>query len=214
MYILTIEDLLDHLDEDLAWRKKELTEIKFLIYGAPYGNLQINLRMGVVMIYAHWEGFIKNAGDYYINYLSQKNLRYEDITDNFIALSLKTKIKECGATNKTSVHSEIVNILVNELNSQANIPYTYEVKRRGILTYELFSELLFTLGLDRSFFELKQTLINHVLIGTRNKIAHGNRDRVEEKDFIELYEKIIPMLEHFKFQIFDAAENELYKRTT
>jgi hypothetical protein len=48
---------------------------------------------------------------------------------------------------------------------------------------------------------------------TRNDIAHGKRIQVNENDFIELYKEIIPMLEHFKSQIFNAAEKELYKKT-
>jgi len=203
---------LARLDEDLVWRKKELTEIKFLIYGAPYGNFQINLRMGIVMIYAHWEGYIKSAGNYYINYLTQQNLNYGDITDNFIALALKAQIRECGTTDKTSVHCKIVNILINGLNSQAHFPHSYDVKEKAMLSYELFSELLLTLGIDPSIFELKQTLIDFVLIDKRNKIAHGKRYPVDEKDFDTLYTEIIPILEQVKSLIFNAAEKGLYKR--
>lgn len=213
MYILTIEDLLARLDEDLAWRRKELTEIKFLICSSPHGNLQINLRIGVVMIYAHWEGFIKNAGDYYINYLSQQNFSYKDVNNSLIALSLKAQFKECGKADKTSVHCKIVNTLINELNSQINIPYENAVKRKENLNYELLSDLLFTLGLEASYYELKENLIDHVLLKTRNDIAHGRRIKVDLEDFIELYVGVIPMLEQFKTQIFDAAEKELYKKS-
>ena len=212
MNITTVEELQSKIDKDLAWRKKELSEIKFLIDRSTEGTLPINLRIGIVIIYAHWEGFIKNGGDWYVNFLKQKGLKFSELRENFIALALRGNFKACGTTEKTSIHHSIVKILINGLDDIAPIPYEKAIKTNSNLDYETFHEIVFTLGLDDKNFELRKNLINEVLLEQRNTIAHGQRYMVERTDFDVLYEKIIPLLEQYKFEILNSAQNELYKR--
>jgi hypothetical protein len=214
MEIQTLEELLKYIDEDLFWRKRELTAIKLLIDNSPEldESLQINLRIGVVMLYAHWEGFIKNSGNYYINYLSHLPLRYDELKDSIVTLSMRGEIKNCSESNKVSIHNKIVDKLLNQLGSEAKIPFKDIVPPCDILNYSLFYEILFTLGLNKEYFELKQQLIDRELIRNRNNVAHGRQTSLKKDDFNTLYKHLIPMLEKFKNLIIDSAQNERYKK--
>ena len=57
----TEQMLVDNLDNDLAWRIKELSIIKNKIPQSKNNEQEALIRAGVTILYAHWEGFVKNA---------------------------------------------------------------------------------------------------------------------------------------------------------
>jgi hypothetical protein len=213
MSIRTIEDLADSLDSDLGWRKKELTFVVNSIKSESENerNMDIQLRIGVAILYAHWEGFIKNAGTYYIQYIKQLGLRYEELSENFIALSLRSTFCACSETNKTSIHTELVNILINGLSTIANIPYYDVIDTKSNLRWKVFKEILDTMGLEDSNYITKDKLINK-LVDKRNEIAHGQRAYFKKEEFFDLYKDVMDMLDYFKEQIILSASTEKFKR--
>jgi hypothetical protein len=212
MKIKTIENLLERLDKDLIWRTKELAAIKLLVDNSDGLTLELNTRMGIVLLYAHWEGYIKNSSNCYIIYLSQFKFRYNELKENFIALSLRGNIKTCADTNKVSVHFSVVNTLINNLNYETKIPHNEVIPRIAILDSDLFFEILFTLGLNKSQFELKQHLIDRVLVKNRNEVAHGKDTPITKADFDLLFKEVTEMLELFKKEIYIAAKSQSFRK--
>lgn len=212
MKIQTDERLFELLDADFAWRRKELSFIVSSLYLATSKTEDTHLRVGVTMLYAHWQGYINNAGNWYINYLKQKKLNYEDLTDNFITLALKHRLKICGGTSKTIVHYEVINILRNGLSNEIDLPHKNGIDTTSNLNYEILADVLFTLGLDHSQYELKKNLIDLTLLDSRNKIAHGERYCLSKDEFFTLYQDVLEMLECFRDQIIDAVKNKRYLR--
>ena len=73
MKVRTTDELINALDNNLSWRKKEIIDYKFLIEKNKNSLLSYPLiRGGIAIIYAHWEGFIKEASD--MLYLYKKNI--------------------------------------------------------------------------------------------------------------------------------------------
>ena len=66
MRIRSLDELNRFLDNDLAWRKKELTTINFMVSRSREHERGILLRAAICVLYAHWEGFIRNAATSYI----------------------------------------------------------------------------------------------------------------------------------------------------
>ena len=213
----TIEELQKYIDGDISWRKKELTAINFFVKDGTLKNIDLSVRLGIVMVYAHWEGFIKNSGNFYINYLKQLGLNYSELKENFVALSLRGNFTNCGVTNKTTLHCSVVNILLNEQDTLADLPETGAVITNSNLNFATFEEILFTLGLEdpswREDLELKRHLINYTLVDNRNKIAHGTGETPTIDDFTTVYSEIVPLLDLIKEKILDAAQHEKFKRT-
>nr|WP_255680106.1 MAE_28990/MAE_18760 family HEPN-like nuclease [Methanosarcina sp. DH2] len=212
MKILTDEKLFELLDADFAWRRKELSFIVSSLYLAPPKNIDTYLRVGVTMLYAHWQGYISNSGNWYINYLKQKKLNYEDMTDNFITLALKQRLKSCGNTSKTIIHYEVVNILRNESLNAVDLPHKNGIETTSNLNYDILEDVLFTLGLNNSRYELKKHMINFTLLESRNKIVHGERYCIGKEEFFILHQDVLEMLEYFRDQIIDAVRNKSYLR--
>ena len=63
----TPEDLNRYLQDELAWRRKELHEYHSLVKTAETKRAQLLfVRGAIAILYAHWEGFVKAAGEAYI----------------------------------------------------------------------------------------------------------------------------------------------------
>lgn len=209
--IRTVEELANYLDSDLGWRKKELTYIVNLIKYESERNVDTQLRIGIAILYAHWEGYIKNAGAFYVRYIKQLELKYEDLGENFIALALRGTFSECLKTDKTSIHTTLVNILINDLSNIADLPHHNVINTQANLKWDVFKEILDTLGLEDSFYSTKDKQINK-LVDHRNEVAHGKRFYFDEIVFFNLYKEVMKMLDFFKDQIIQSASTETFKR--
>lgn len=99
MKIKTIEKLQDLLDNDFAWRKKELIDFQMMIHATKNGTV---CRMGIALLCAHFEGFIKKAANYYVVFVSSQNLRISQLHMNFAAICCQGNLNSCSDTDKIS----------------------------------------------------------------------------------------------------------------
>lgn len=214
MSIRTIENLYDSLTEEIIWRKKELSDLRTLIEAKSLGASKRDalLRAGVSLLYAHWEGFIKAASGAYLEYVAMQRLRYDELTPNFIAFSMKNKLNEVGQSNKAKTHNQIVEFFLNNLGDRSSIPYKSGVNTKSNLSSSVLYNIVNMLGLDYSFYETKEKLLDERLLASRNNIAHGRFISVDVQDFIELHEQIIGMMEDFRSQIDNSAVLRRFRR--
>jgi hypothetical protein len=212
MKIRTLEQLSDKLAEELTWRKKELSALKALIDNKQYsdGKKKALLRSGVTLLYAHWEGFIKVAANSYLEFVAMQRLSYNQLATNFIALAMKDKLDRAKETNKATVYNEVADFFITELHQRSSINYENRISTAN-LSSSIFREIICMLGLDYSFFEPKEVLIDTRLLEKRNNIAHGNYLDLNEKDYDELHINIIGMMEAFRNQIENCASQEQFR---
>lgn len=76
MKIRTLNDLQDMIDAEMAWRKKELYALKSNIQSSRAFAKETALRSGIALLYAHWEGAIKNIAYYYLIFVSYQKIPY------------------------------------------------------------------------------------------------------------------------------------------
>lgn len=212
MKIKTIEKLQDKLDEDLAWRKKELFDFNQIVCSDSERE-SIFVRAGIAVLCAHFEGFIKLAANYYVVYVSDKNIPVNDIKNNFLALKFRKKIHECSKTPKASVHTTFFDVIDKMQGGYFSVHYSDDdkiISTGGNPTSENIVEILQSIGLDFSRFESKKKYIDHNLLKNRNEIVHGERTYLSKEDFHETYRIIMEVMEDFKSMIINAAEEGLY----
>jgi len=215
MKIRTTEQLTDKLAEDLAWRKKELSEIKSLIESKTVSKQRHNalLRSGMCILYSHWEGFVKLAASSYLEYVRAKKLNYNELSSNFLALAMKSKLREINETNKSSLYIPVCNFFLSELNQRCILPEPKDaISTASNLSSEILKEITCILGIDFSFYSTKTVLINISLLKRRNEIAHGNYSELNRDEYIDLQEEVIGMLEIFRTQIENAAIEKKFMR--
>jgi len=124
MSIRTLEQLSDHLANDLAWHKRELSEVKGLVETKNVSDQRYRtlLRSGVCILYSHWEGFVKLAANAYVDYVRSQRLTYQELASNFLALAMKGKLKDAQETNKPSLYIPVCDFFVSGLNQRCVLP--------------------------------------------------------------------------------------------
>ena len=211
----TLLDLQDNIDRDFAWRIKELSLLKSKIPNTPNRDpLQdVLIRAGVTMLYAHWEGFVKCAAENYLNYVSLKKLRHDQLESCFVALCLKKKINEMDNTNRFDLQTAAVDFMLQQLNERAYIPYEGIIQTKSNLSFFVFSDICTVIGIDYKKYQLNETLIDRELLQFRNSIAHGKYLSMNFNEYLDIYQKVIEMMRDIKDDIMNAAATEKFKRS-
>ncbi len=213
MKLKTAEQLSDRLSNELAWRKKELSEVKSLVETQSFSDSKHKalVRSGICLLYAHWEGFVRLAANSYLEYVRMQKLCYEELASNFLALAMKEKLKEAKETNKPSLYIPVCDFFLDELNQRCLLPKD-TISTASNLSSEIFQEITHILGIDFSPYSTKSVLIDTKLLKTRNEIAHGEYSIFDREEYIELHGEVIQMLDTFRNQIENAAINKDYMR--
>jgi hypothetical protein len=214
MKIRTLENLNQRLTDDLIWRKKEIADLKGLIETRSFSPRKHNalLRSGVTLLYAHWEGYIRTAATSYLEYVARQKLTYDELAINFVAIAMKTKLNEATETNKATIFTEVASFMLTQTNQKSLISYEDVVSTASNLSSSILREIVCLLGLDYSFYETKEVIINEQLLKRRNGIAHGEYLSLDREEYQQLHDEILSMMENFRTQIENNASQKSYLR--
>jgi len=213
MKIHTLNDLQDSIDAEMAWRKHELSAIRENVASARKSSKDTAIRAGIALLYAHWEGAVKNIATYYLEYVAMLKLPYGALKPNFLAISLKYNLKTFEESSKTTIHTEIVSKIIDSYDVKSKIPVEGIIKTNSNLNSEVFVDIMATIGLDCSAYEGAYKLIDTVLLEKRNKVAHGERVEsldLDEARYYEIHEKIRDLILQFADQVSNAASLQTY----
>ena len=203
----TAELLLDHLAEILAWRRVEATKLGFLAAGARDRDEELTLcRAGVTLLYAHWEGFVKEAAEAYLSFVTYRGVDNEQLIPSLVAVSIRSKLLNAGMSKKSADHVAFIQYFRTAEASPARLEDSTAIHTDSNLSSSVFREILATLGFEHSsLYETRSNFIDQRLVGTRNEICHGSRRPVDLKEFDELRAGVDLLIERFGEQVLDAA---------
>jgi len=209
----TAEQLYDFMSNEIAWRRKELDDIRGLIAANSdvESKQRVLLRSGVAMLYAHWEGFVKNIGKAYINFVGKRKFKYNELQANFLALSLRQKISTISADNIESI-IELVDFFERGMEDRSAGLSKEEVNTKSNLNSVVLKNIITSLGLEYSSFASKSNLIDVKLVEKRNGIAHGRDILVDEEEFVELLDEIMALMNELRTQIDNSTALRKYKK--
>ncbi len=211
MKIRTTEELMNYLDDDLAWRRKEVIELRSIARSAKAKKADVHVRAGVAMLYAHWEGFIKNASNAYVVFVSALGIKTRELQDSFVALSMKAKLAQMGDSGKSSVAVPAIAHLMSILDKPALLPAA-GITADGNLKSEVFVNIAGWLGIDVARYTARFNLIDETLLASRNKIAHGEYLNISPQRFDSLAEEIMELMIWFKTDLENAAACRSFQR--
>ena len=212
MRIKTLQELNEHLDTELAWRKKELTTLMFLINGLRSHQKEPVLRAMVCMLYAHWEGFVKFAATSYVSFVDTRRFSYDQLAANFVALGLRGRITQAGLSNQSAIRTELTAYLMSDLSDRARLNPDQAISTEANLNLRVLRNILSMLGIDDSNYLTKGLLIDETLLGTRNGVAHGRDISIDEVSYVNLHTEIIALIEQIRNDVENAAVLGTYRR--
>lgn len=214
MKIRSLDDLSSALSDELAWRKKELSEIKYMVEMSllPKHKKNVLIRASVAMIYAHWEGFLKLAGRFYLEYVASLRLKNSELASNLLTISLGSSSSLLNNSRKYSSYESVTNFF-GDLEKRAVIPFKSVIDTESNLSSTVLKEIVWCLNLSYSAFEIKEKIIDEKMLAKRNYIAHGEYLEVDDGDVIYLRDEILALMINFKDQIENSALTKGYLKT-
>lgn len=197
MAIRTAEEFEDALASEMAWRRMELQALKSAVVSLPATELdrphaRMVMRAGVALAYAHWEGFAKQACQFYLDYVAIRRLKYKELRPELIATALRPIFEK-----SVREQSELLNFASGALalgESRARIPRTGVVDSGSNLRFDRLLQILDSLGVPPAPFETRENLINVRLCDARNQIAHGEFLVPTRDSVLELIGLVLEML--------------------
>ncbi len=214
MRIRTIDNFTSKVADQLAWRRKELTELKALVEGSGDNHVRQSMliRAGVALLYAHWEGFVKGTGAYLLEFVSEQRLTHAELQPNFISVILRKRLNIAKQSKKVSTTGEMVDFFCTKMQSRANIPSKDVIDTNSNLSSSVLSEILWTLGLDEKPYVTKKLILDERLVKKRNSIAHGQSLNISLEDYLSLHTEVLALIDEFRNQLENACVEKKYMR--
>ncbi|HUY92056.1 MAG TPA: MAE_28990/MAE_18760 family HEPN-like nuclease [Pirellulales bacterium] len=208
----TLSDLNDAMAADFAWRKKELHSIKSAVFdNEKTAKRDTYIRAAMAMLYAHWEGFIRNAGTMYLNFVAHQRLRNNELSRAMLALSAGRVIEEAVAGGKSAARMRVVDFFAGQMADRCKINHQRSINTRSNLSSTVLREIVETMGLDYRSFESREKLIDEKLLKNRNHIAHGHYLTVTVTEYEQIHSTIFSMMQEFSDQVYVAASSGAFK---
>ena len=212
MNIRSLLQLTLFLDRQLSWRKKELTALKFWVENAEENFRNTVLRASLCLLYAHWEGFIRDAATGYVRFVAQQGLKFRDVTPNLVALGLKAEIQTAGRSNLATFHTDLTQKIMGAQEEDFVLAWDRAIDTESNLNSKVLREVLCVVGVGSEEYDSKGQIIDERLVKNRNSIAHGRGVRIDQEDYDDLHDFVLQMLDLFRNDLETAAEEGNYKR--
>ena len=203
--IRTLSQLVDNLDAELAWRIQELSHIKMSIKRSGEIVNRAILRAAVPILYAHWEGFVKNASNSYLEYVSRQRLPYSRLKSSFVVLAARSTLIPLLSSNKMELGRRAVEFIRNDREELSKMPAKRFFHRHGMMDFSAFCNICDSLSIDFARYEARKALINESLVSNRNKIAHGEFLLIDDKGYGILSDDVIVTMRWYKDDIQNSA---------
>jgi len=209
--IRTLSTLQDSLDNGLAWRVKEIANLKISVRGSPSLSARTVVRAGVPLLYAHWEGFVKQASQDYLSYVTSQRLTYGELASCFVVFGTKKHLSSIITSRQASINIEVVNFFRRCGTERADLVLSNAIDTQSNLNSEVFQNIALSLGVPTSSYSAHFNLIDESLLARRNKIAHGEYLDLNEEDFRNLSNEVIKLLRNYKTDIENLASLGAYR---
>ncbi len=209
--VKTLDQLQDVLDKEMSWRIKEIGVFRVGSKSNSSGRKPF-IRAGIALLYAHWEGFIKAASEYYLTFVESRGHTYRDLKTCFSVFGLKGKLDTLVEANKSAPNIAAMEFILSEMEAIAKLHIGSAIKAESNLTSKVFTNIATSLDIEIDQYETKFNLIDSSLVGRRNKIAHGEFLELDGKEFGKLADDVLNLMRAYKTDLENAASLKKYKR--
>lgn len=211
MKIRTLGHLQDGLDKCLSWRIKELSYLKSRVKNATSLAQISYLRAAIPLLYAHWEGFIKEASELYLAFVAGQKLPYNELASCFVVFGAKKYLADILSKKQSKVNIEAVEFFRSSAKSPSNLSMSGAIRTESNLSSTVFENIALSLGVMYAPYEPYANLIDKSLLERRNKIAHGEYLDIDEVGYSALADEVLKLIRMYKTDLENLASTQAYR---
>lgn len=196
------DKLVSDIEREWTWRQRELSFFKQALSSADSYQKEAVSRAGILLLYSHWEGFIKKISQRFLEcFVNEKTDSVPDyimachlarMNDSF-AHKYSRFERACHSIDCISEGSRICPSLHEVINTESN------------LNSKNLKKIADSVGASLSKFETRMQFIDHNFVSVRHAIAHGEGRKFTEDDFLKLESDITMLMDAFKQEVIDSA---------
>lgn len=198
---------ISELESDLDWREAELSVLRLLLSDRHISKIEkkVLFRAAWALLYAHYEGFCKFALSVYFDQIKSSNQLRANLPLEVQCFSLEKDLKQLRTLPAKDLLNTVLSFHDNYMCHPADFP---DVDTRSNLHPDTLQELLTKANLSIECFDAcKQRLAT--LVRRRNKIAHGERDMIEELEYYLSFEDAFKCIAYELAYAIDAKLNDM-----
>ena len=205
----TEQDLSDIFDEDMIWRRKELSDMKAAIKVADAPSKAVLLRALIAMSYAHWEGYVRTCANRYFEHFT---LRKKPFSEFERQIYVNTFLVRLDALQQKRVGLEARCKLINDILDGTGERFGYVnptlIDTKSNLNTDVIKDICLICAVDSTHFESSRTFIDILVLKRRNAIAHGQQEYIQQDGIDDLVASILALMTHFR----NLLENKVYQK--
>jgi hypothetical protein len=214
MKLRTSQQALDAIDSELAWRRRELENLCRAVQDSRESFSGSLARATFTLIYAHWEGGVKNCATYYLDFVARQRHSYEELCTNFVAIACANSIQQAAASGKLQQYAQVVDFLVFNQKERFQRSKLFEFQTDSNLSSTVMDAICFNVGVCMgTSLEMNRNFLDRNLLKTRNAIAHGIMEPVELRFLLESRDKVLGLLGDFRTELQNAIVEKRYLRS-
>ncbi|MER5129418.1 MAE_28990/MAE_18760 family HEPN-like nuclease [Serratia marcescens] len=208
--IRTLDGFQDYVDTEMAWRIKEIAHLTASIDRSLSLAQRTIIRASIPLLYAHWEGFVKNTASKYIEYISNLRLNYSELEECLIVLGMRKKLFEIASTNKHDIISESLKFILSGQKERAILNFESAIQTESNLKSHVFDNIAKSIGVSVHHFNTKYNFIDESLLKRRNCIAHGEYLDIDANEWRNLSQETLTLMRTFKNEVLNNASTKKY----
>jgi RiboL-PSP-HEPN len=204
--------LLVEMAENLDQRRLEFTNMRRVILKFAGGPLESAVvRMAIPMVYALWEGYVKEVCQLYLEYIEHNVSRAVDLHPAILGHMWTPELRPLtGGLNFSRKKSVAALALAAGISPVAFRATEKEVNTKWNLNYKVLEDIADHLCLDISALVGWRNRLN-ALVHLRNNIAHGARPtELTYSDFDDYAHIALSLMEAFEDVLSSGATNRAF----
>jgi hypothetical protein len=168
--------------------------------------------MAIPVLYAHWEGFVKEAVQMYIEYIEKLSIDPNEAHPTVFSFMLRKRLSSLIAQQSVERMAEFAAWVL--ANASAPLSFADKtVETRSNLSYDALKDICDSVRVDVSAIESEKRKIN-ALVHRRNNIAHtGRLQKIEFNKITEDADLVLSLIVSFEALLNDNVKSESFRKT-
>jgi hypothetical protein len=172
------------------------------------------LRAAFAGLYAHWEGFVKEAVCSYADLVRSQRPTFHELDSRFLGLALARRLPSDLPTGwgRTGFCGSEVERLRREWYSRASLLRLDNELRLGNLDFAMLCELLAFVGAAPERYRTHEKPVVERLVEIRHPLAHGRWKTVSTVDYDYIANGVQELMEWFATDVENASVVRSWRR--
>ncbi len=206
----TPEELQSSLQHDRAWRRIELGISLRHASHADVGDSEAMCRAFWLLQYAHWEGFVKNAVDRYLNFIAIRQLKFSELQHGFRLLPASPLYSAMKQIQNNDPDKLAALSRISLIGDQRFKKKHIEVSTNSNLRFCVLQNLSTVACVDLHSF-VSASYLDKILADRRNEIAHGSWLVIDKTEASKLRDTCSSWMDQILNNLVNAASLESYR---